>query len=182
MNTNDQTKRKPDIEAIVMRDETTGTETGVKLAFANGQELTIGVDALSATIQRAALIHGLKQKLVDAAAISRDTATGRAATIETKYDAVREVFDRLIAGEWNKRREGGGNSGGLLKRALVELYAGRKTEDQIAAWLETKDAKAKAALRIEPRVAEIIERMKAETAKPDASGAADMLAELDGEE
>ena len=161
MNDMTNTKAKPAIEAIITRSDD-GVESGVKLAFANGNELTLAFGVLSADIQRAAMIHGLKQKLVDAAAISRDTTTGKAATIETKYEAVKDVYDRLIAGEWNKRREGGGATGGLLKRALVELYAGRKTAEQIEEWLATKDDKAKAALRKEERVAAIIERLRLE--------------------
>lgn len=174
-------KAKPAIEATVSRSAEDGKENGVVLTFAHGRVLTVGLDALTPEIQRAAMLHGLKQKLVDAAAISRDTATGKAATIETKYDAVREVYDRLMAGEWNKKREGGGATSGLLKRALVEMYAGRKTAEQIDAWLATKDDKAKAALRKEEKVAAIIERMRAETAKTgDSAPAADLLAELDG--
>jgi len=178
MDTQAQTKRKPDIEAQIARDANTGEENGVTLVFANTKALTITLADLKPEIVLAATLHGLKQKLVDAAAISRDTATGKAATIDTKYEAVREVYDRLLAGEWNKRREGGGNTGGMLKRALVEYYQGRKTADQIETWLATKDDKEKAALRREPRIAEIIERMRAESTKPGDSTASDLLAEL----
>lgn len=178
---NDVMKAKPAIEATVTRSAEDGKENGIALTFGNAKVLAMTLDQLKPEVILAATLHGLKQKLVDAAAISRDTTTGKAATIETKYDAVKEVYDRLLAGEWNKRREGGGATGGLLKRALVELYAGRKTAEQIEEWLATKDEKAKAALRKEERVAAIIERLRLESSKPgDAAPAADLLAELDG--
>lgn len=151
------------------------------LAFSNGQNLKIGPDMLSAHITRQALLHGLKQKLVDAAAISRDPETGRAATIETKYQAVREVYDRLLAGEWNKRREGGaGAVGGLLFRALCRMYEGKKTSDDIKAFLEGKTDAEKAALRKNAKVAAIIEEIRAESAKPGDVDADDLLADLEG--
>lgn len=151
------------------------------LHFSNGKSIVVPMGALSPEIVTQAAMHGLKQKLVDAAAISRDTATGKAATIDTKYEAVREVYDRLIAGEWNKRREGSGATGGLLKRALIEMYDGRKTADQITEYLAGKSDKDKAALRKNPKVAEIIERLRAEDAKDSGEDSGvDLLAELEG--
>ena len=51
------------------------------LTFANGETLTMRGDALNSDVQQYAMMHGLKQKLVDAAAISRNPETGRAATV-----------------------------------------------------------------------------------------------------
>lgn len=130
------------------------------LTFSNGDELAIDAAELSGEMRVAAMMHGLKQKLVDAAAISRDPTNGRAAGIEVKHAAVKEVAERLLAGEWNKRREGGGNAGGLLFRALCEMYAGRKSAEDITVYLATLSDKEKAALRKNPRVAEVIERLR----------------------
>lgn len=153
------------------------------LAFANGARLTIGPAMLTEEIRFQALLHGLKQKLVDAAAISRNPDTGRSATIDDKFAAVKEVYDRLLAGEWNKRREGGtgGGNGGLLFAALVRLYAGRKSDDEIREFLAGKTDAEQAALRASSRVAPIIAEIKAERAakKPDAPNADDLLAGLD---
>lgn len=172
------TKKVPAIDATI-------TEAGtLKLTFGGRADLTVELDAagLSDTIRQQAIMHGLKQKLVDAAAISRNTDTGASATVQDKYDAVREVAERLMAGEWNKRREAGAGSGpgGLLKAALVRLYAGRMNEEQLDAWLTAKTDKEKAALRKNPKVAEIIEAIRAERAKDTPAGAADdLLAELE---
>lgn len=129
-----EAKRIPAIEATI-------NDGTLILLFAHGEELRINADDLSPEIQRAAMMHGLKQKLVDAAAIARDTTTGRTATIETKFEAIQEVHARLLAGEWNKAREGGAAlpKGGLFVAALVELRGGDRAA--VDAWLAglTKD-------------------------------------------
>lgn len=148
------------------------------LNFANGKKLTVKSMDLAPEIIGQALMHGLKQKLVDAAAITRDPSNGRSATVDTKYDAVKAVMDRLLEGEWNKRREGG-PTGGLLKRALIEKYAGRKTPEQIQAFLDAKSDKEKAALRKNPAIATIIDRLRQEDAEESGEEVTDLLAELD---
>ena len=163
--------------------ETTISGTVLGMAFDNGQTLSLSANQLTEEIRNAALMHGLKQKLVDAAAISRNPDTGRSATTEDKYNAVREVYDRLLSGQWNKQREGGagGASGGLLFRALSRLYVA-KTPEQIRAFLEAKSDAEKATLRKLPAVAAIIEQLKAESAKTDGIDGAALLAGLDDAE
>ena len=110
---------KKDIEASITDDGS------LLLECRHGETLRLHPESLAPEIQRAAMLHGLKQKLVDAAAISRDTVTGRAATLATKYEAVKEIFDRITgaggeAPSWNKPRAGGaGGQGGLLARAIA---------------------------------------------------------------
>ena len=158
------TEQKKDIEATV------GDDGTLILAFRHGETLRLHPELLHPEIQRMAMLHGLKQKLVDAAAISRDTATGRAATIATKFAAVKEVFDRITgaggeAPAWNKPRAGGaGGQGGLLARAIaryknVEVAAAKAYLDRLT------DAQ-KQALRVDPRIATIINELRAESAKP----------------
>ena len=176
------TEQKKDIEASI-------TEGGnLTLTFRHGERLTVFVDQLAPEIQRAAMIHGLKQKLVDAAAISRDTTTGRAATISTKYDAVREIFDR-ITGEnpsWNKPRAGGaGGQGGLLARAIM-LYKSRTgsypvTIEQVKAHLDRLTDAQKQALRVAPQIAAIINELRAESAKPAGIDTDALLSGLGGD-
>ena len=181
------TTTKKDIEA------TAGDDGTLILEFRHGETLRVHPETLAPEIQRAALLHGLKQKLVDAAAISRDTATGRAATIATKFDAVKEIFDRITgaggeAPSWNKPRAGGaGGQGGLLARAIaryknVEVAAAKAYLDRLT------DAQ-KQALRVDPRIATIINELRMESAKPagidtDAllGGLDDLGAEPDGDD
>ena len=149
------------------------------LTFANGETLTMRGDALNSDVQQYAMMHGLKQKLVDAAAISRNPETGRQASVEDKYQAVKAVFDRLLSGQWNAVREGGGATGGLLLQALVRMYAGRKTPDQLREFLADKSDAEKTALRKNPRVAAIIEEIRAEQGKAANIDTDELLDELE---
>ncbi len=169
--TTNSTKRTPDITAMI-------DNTKLTLTFKNGEQHDIDATELSDEVRHRAMMHGLKQKLVDAAAISRNPYTGGSASIDTKIDSVLEVMQRLIAGQWNKTREGGGTKGGLLFRALVEMYSGRKTPEQITEFLATKTDKEKAALRTSAKIAAIIETLR-DRDDADDDGADEMLAELD---
>ena len=166
------TKRNAAISATI-------TDGILMLAFANGQTLTLQADTLNTDIQQQAMLHGLKQKLVDAAAISRNPETGRAASVEDKFQAVKTVYDRLLAGAWNATREGGGTTGGLLLQALVRMYAGRKTPDELRAFLADKTDAEKTALRKNPRVAQIIEDIRAEQGKVANIDTDELLGELE---
>ena len=166
------TKRNATISATI--DGTTLT-----LTFANGETLIMRGNALNSDVQQYAMMHGLKQKLVDAAAISRNPETGRAATVEDKYQAVKAVYDRLLGGQWNAAREGGGNAGGLLAQALCRMYAGRKTAEDIKAFLAEKSDAEKTALRKNPRVAQIIEDIRAEQGKAANIDTDELLGELE---
>lgn len=141
------------------------SERTLHLEFANGRLLEIAPSQLSAEIQDAALLHGLKQKLVDAAAMSRNPVTGRSATIEDKFEAVAAVHTRLLAGMWNAVREGGGATGGMLFQALCRLYEGRKTPEQLKTYLDTLSEAQKTALRASGRIAPILEQLRAEAGR-----------------
>ena len=153
---------KKDIEASITDDGT------LILEFRHGEVLKLHPESLAPEIRRVAMLHGLKQKLVDAAAISRDTTTGRAATIVTKYDAVKEIFDRIThatAPSWNKPRAGGaGGQGGLLARAIAR-YKGVEVS-AAKAYLDRLTDAQKQALRVDPRIATIINELRLESAKP----------------
>ena len=166
------TKREAAIKASV-------TENGgLNLAFSHGELLYIHPARLHDDIVRMAILHGLKQKLVDAAAISRNPDTGKSATIADKFNAVKAVYDRLMSGSWNKPHEDSGNSGGLLLRALCRMQPG-KTVEQLKAWLEGKTDKEKAALRANPRVAKVIDEIRSESAKTDDIDTDELLNQLD---
>lgn len=152
--------------------------TILTLAFSNSEVLTINADSLSDEIRTAAMMHGLKQKLVDAAAIARNPDTGRSATPDDKYNAVREVYDRITQsdGTWNKGRtgEGSGAGNGLLLSALMELRG--LPREKVEAYLADKTKEQKAALRDNAKVAPIIARLKAARSKVNSD---DLLGELE---
>ena len=167
MSTNDTTKRTPAITAEI---------NGTVLTFRGDNGQVISIDAMSLTpeIREAAMMHGLKQKIGDAGAISRNPDTGRSATTADKLAAMEEVRERLLSGAWNKGRESGdgSGSGGLLFRALCRVKADR-TPEQIRAYLDGLDKAQQAALRKVPAVAAAIDAIRAESAK---------AGDIDGEE
>lgn len=142
----------------------------LQLSFASGNTVEIDPQRLDHSIITQATLHGLKQKLVDAAAIARDTTTGKSASPADKEAAVMEVFHRITRTDgtatWNKVREAGATAiGGLLVAALMELTG--KDKPAILAFLEGKSNEEKAALRKNQKVAEIILRLQAANVNPD---------------
>jgi len=177
---NDTKRNQPTIAATIV-ENAEGRVGGLALVFSNGQELSLTGSQLSLEIMERAVWHGLKQKLVDAAAISCNPETGRPATVEDKFAAVKEVYDRLLAGEWNKTRgDGTGTSGGLLFRALCLLHAD-KSPDAIKAFLAKKSDAEKTALRGNPKVAAIIQQLRDASPKKSGIDTDAMLDELGGD-
>lgn len=155
-------------------------EGTLSLDCATGDIAVVELGKLTPEILAQAALHGLKQKLVDAAAISRNPDTGKPATPEDKWAAVMEVFNRITgsAPTWNKTREGGtGGSGGLLFRALCRLYPA-KTPDALREYLDGKTEPEKTALRKNPRVAKVIEDIRLEMGKASDVDTDEMLSEL----
>jgi hypothetical protein len=136
------------------------------LTFSDGRTLTLDAANLTDEIKQAAIMHGLKQKLVDGAAIARNPETGRSATLDDKFNAVKEIYDRITdsaAPAWNKGRSGGGEGDGgntLLLRALCKMSG--KSPAVMAALLEGKSKEEKKALRANPKVAAIIAELQSE--------------------
>jgi hypothetical protein len=137
---------------------------------------------LDPEIRARAEIHGLGQKIGDAAALGKD------ATPKDKYEAMRSVADRLLEGDWNKRNgEGGGTQPGIIFRAFSEYVADKAKKakkpvpsaDAIKATYGNLDRKGQLALRTVPEIATIMDRMKSETAsKGVAVDTESLLAEL----
>lgn len=163
--------------------------TSVVSANIDRQLLTINVDGagtiavdleeLGGEIVRFAAMHGLKQKICDAAAIPRDLETGKSATPQQKYEAMLRVVETLRRGEWNAARgEGGGVKGGLLFRALCRMQPS-KTPEEIRAFLDKRTKEEQAALRKNARVAAIIAELQAESAKSVDVDTDELLSELE---
>lgn len=151
--------------------------TRATFAFDGLPHITVDADTLSAEILHNLIMHGLKQKIADGAAMSRNPETGRPATDADKVARMRAIANRLMAGQWRAESEGGA-TGGLLLRALMELYPNR-TRDDIIAYLEKRSDKEKAQLRATAKIAPIIERLRAEAGKGASVDVEAMLAGLE---
>ena len=143
-------------------------KVAVRLDFRNGETRLFTIpDAL---LNKFAA-HGAEQKLGDEIAGLND--------VEDCVLAVDELIDRLYNGEWSIKREANGMAGtSVLVRALVE-HTG-KTVDAIKQFLSGKSQAEKVALRNNPKIKPIVERIEAEKASKKANVDTDaMLGELE---
>jgi hypothetical protein len=123
-----------------------------------GDKVKVGDVTRSALHMLAA--HGASQKFGDYAAGSGEK--GEPADPEDMFDAVQKGIEQFESGSWSERREGSGMSGtSVLLRAMVELAAGKKSIDDTRAYLKTLNKKQKDALRDDPRLRPIIDRIEA---------------------
>ena len=151
-------------------------------------DFQISLNALSAELRQKALIHGLVQKVSDAAAMPKaDLPADPVEAAKVKFEAMKAVADRLIEGDWSKRSgDGSGPVARLIYRAfeqwVMEKAAKAKktiTAEQIRATYDAKSRAEQLALRSVPEIAEIIEQLKAErgatASKVDTSALLDEL-------
>lgn len=141
----------------------------VRLDFRNGETRLF---TLPDNLLNKFAAHGAEQKLGDEIAGLND--------VEDCVLAVDELIDRLYNGEWCVKREANGMAGtSVLVRALVE-HTG-KTVEQIKQFLSGKSQAEKVALRNNPKIKPIVERIEAEKASKKANVDTDaMLGELEG--
>jgi hypothetical protein len=148
-------KRKLQKESTIDADGT----VKVRLDFRNGETRLFTVPT-NLTGKFAA--HGAEQKLGDQIAGLKGKDGGEA-DIDDCVFAVDELMDRLAAGEWTLAAQGNGMAGmSVLAKALVE-HTGKSIEG-IKAFLGKKTHAEKIALRNNPKVKPIIERLEAEKA------------------
>lgn len=141
----------------------------VRLDFRNGETRLFTLpDNLLAKFAA----HGAEQKLGDEIAGLAD--------VDDCVIAIDELIDRLYNGEWGIKREANGMAGtSVLVRALVE-HTG-KTVEQIKTFLSGKTQAEKVALRNNPKVKPIVERIEAEKASKGSKVDTDaLLGELEG--
>lgn len=140
--------------------------TRVRLDFRNGQTRTF---VIPADLKERFAAHGAEQKLGDATAGETD--------IDDMVLSVDDLIARLGKGEWNVVREGGGFAGtSILMQALVKLSG--KTPEVVKAFLGSKTAAEKAALRASPSVKPVIDQIEAEKAAGSGVDTKALLGEL----
>jgi hypothetical protein len=176
--------RKNSIISIAANEET----GALVFTVTDAGEFSIIPADLTDEIRNRAMLHGLAQKVSDAAAIAKSEMTGDAATdAMTKFNAMKAVADRLADGDWSARRgDGTGPVAGVIYRAfeewvMAEAKKAKKPVDAetIRALYDAKPRADQLALRNVPEIATIIERIKAERgAKSEPVDTAGLLAEL----
>ena len=176
-----ETKRTPAVTCTIEYDPA-GNVTRQSYQFADGRLLAVTANTFPHAIWEHAKWHGIKQKLMDAAALSRNPETGRSATIGDKYDAMKTVFDRMaIDGNWNAvtRAGAGPKIDGTLSMALVRLYPA-KSPAALRGYLGDKSAAEQTAMRGNPRIAPMIATIVAEMAEAANTDFDAQLAGLEG--
>ena len=127
--------------------------------------LAVHLDRLSQANQRYAALHGIKQRVGDAAALSRDTETGLPATESAKFEAMRRVADHLQSGseEWDLRTAGE-PKGGMLFTALQRAYPA-KSADDLRAFIKARSKAEQAALLASAALKPHVDAIRAEAGK-----------------
>lgn len=153
--------------------------------------LTLDLSKVHASNKEYAAFHGFKQRLVDAAALSADTATGKPATPQEKYDAIRLVVEHLNSGAEAWNRSGGEGAGRSITVEAIMRVKGYKTYEEAEKMVEDFAAKpvagggfdgdtkkALAFLRTGARVMEAMDAIRKERATAPVIDADKALAEL----
>ena len=180
-------KTEPQVETVTMQDgrvvdfagkkkllkDASVTAEGkvqVRLDFRNGETR---IFTIPDNLLNKFAAHGAEQKLGDEIA--------GLAEIDDCVLAIDELIDRLYNGDWSVKRESSGMAGtSVLVRALVE-HTG-KTVEQIKAFLSGKSQAEKVALRNNPKIKPIVDRIESEKAAKKTSVDTDaLLGELDAD-
>ena len=125
---------------------------------------------MSEGVRSMAVLNGLRQRLMDAAAIKRDTTTGLSVSPAEKDAAIRKLFDHYMGGAdtWELQRGAvGPRMDPLVVRAICEAFG--KSEEVVRGMIEAKAAEKGlkpaeycAAMAGVGKVKPIVERLRAE--------------------
>lgn len=98
----------------VMPSDIGGKGSIVQFVLGNGLRVEAGLDSLAPEMITQLALHGLSQKVGDAAA-----GFSKAGDYSGAFGAMQQVVDNLYAGQWSTRGQGGGTSD--LVQAICEL-------------------------------------------------------------
>jgi len=148
----------------------------LKFTVLGAGEFLFDTSECAAALRAQAEDHGWKQRISDRAAIPHNTTTGKAATPEEKYLAMRELAEHYQTGseQWSMRGERAGRGPSaetaLLIEALVQLYPAR-TAEQIGKWLSKQSKNEIAGLLVNERIKSLVDELRsAQSAGVDVDG------------
>jgi hypothetical protein len=138
--------------------------------------LVLKFGQLSDTVKAEAMGYGMEVRLTRAAAIEKDAKTGRSATAQDKYDAIKRLVDHYATGTEAWAMAGGGG-GGLSAdtKALIEALCRALGMHQDAAEEAVREMTTaeRDALRVDDEIKPHLDAIYAERAK--AGGTAGMI-------
>lgn len=144
--------------------------SALKFVLANGQFVAIDANDLNDVMRQAAMMHGINQKVRDAAAsCSKGNNFAQAAA------NMQKVIDNLMAGVWNA--QGGGGSAGIVMEDLAHAIATFKSAPYEKAFAAVKAAtpEKRAEWAKNPRIAAAMAEAKARRLAAAAAEAEDEL-------
>lgn len=149
--------------------------------------LTLNVAELSESVRSHAMLHGLIQKVSDAAALSKND-DGTPADPADKFAAMSTAVTRLMEGNWKKPAGEVTQPTGLIFRAYytvicAAMKAAKKPipdEAVLREMYDRKDRSAQLALRNNPDIAAEITRLKSANVKTSTVDTDSLLGELSG--
>lgn len=134
-------------------------------------------------------MKGWKFTLEDSAALSRDTETGKSATPEEKFAAIKAIADHYMSGVtvWGRARAAGGavDDAGMVVLALArvkecDVDAANAMIERMMVKKAIERKAVLANLRTNPAIVKAVGEIRAERAAANKSAnAADLLAEMD---
>lgn len=131
---------------------------GIELCFRNGAYRKF---FLNPDLYDKFATHGAEQKYGDETAGLQDN-------IDDMVEAVDQLHERLTAGDWKTTREASALAGtSVLIKALVEVMG--KPVESVRQFLKDKSQAEKLALRVNPRIKPVVERLESERANKVAS-------------
>lgn len=177
---------KPKANSVVMVERL--DDGRISVAVLNAGTLAFDPTKASRANREYAEFHGWKQRLADAAAISRDDETGRPASPEDKLNAIRARIEHYESGsdEWSMVGGGGGGKSLTIEAiALVKDIDYEAAQAIVARYADEKydgdTRKALAYLRQGERVARAMETIRAERTPEPKLDADEALDELGAE-
>lgn len=97
----------------------------ITITVTDAGEISLPLASLTDELKTRAMVHGLIQKISDAAAIAKsELPADPIAAAKVKFSAMSAVAERLREGDWSKRSgEGSGPVAGIIYRAFAEWLA-----------------------------------------------------------
>lgn len=142
--------------------------------------LRLNFTDLSETVRERAMVHGMVQRISDAAAIARSAENGYKVSAQEKYDAMAELVAHYASGtsEWSRARgaPGIGADAALLVKCLAQIYDDR-TLEQLKAWVAKRSKSERTALLMSEKIKPLADEIRAQSAS-DIS-ADDLIADLE---
>lgn len=119
-------------------------------------------------IQTQCRAYGAREKMTNAASLSRDPETGLPATAAAKRERVLRVIEAMMAGQWEVRGAGVTSDDTILMQAIAEAceIGADAARETVLAWSTTE----RRAMTEDPTIAPIFQRLRAEATKRAAAG------------